>query len=129
MRQPGHLERLIQRLRSSFTKEGILKARAIEDHLDDETRLSSEFDLLPQLGRLNIPTLVIHGDDDQIVPIKASAEKSAKIVKGAQLKVYPGFPHGMCATNPEQMASLEVRSVDTKTRFQPDVLEKTRRQR
>jgi len=45
-----------------------------------------------------VPTLIIHGDDDQIVPIGASALLSSKMVKGATLKVYPGAPHGMCST-------------------------------
>jgi non-heme chloroperoxidase len=45
----------------------------------------------------------MHGDDDQIVPIGAAALKSAKLVKGATLKVYPGFPHGMPATNADQI--------------------------
>ena len=43
-----------------------------------------------------MPTLILHGDDDQIVPIVASALLSSKIVKNATLKVYPGYPHGMC---------------------------------
>jgi len=46
-----------------------------------------------------VPTLIIHGDDDQIVPIGAAALLSAKLLKNATLKVYPGFPHGMPATN------------------------------
>ena len=46
-----------------------------------------------------MPTLILHGDDDQIVPIGAAALQSAKLVKGATLKVYPGFPHGMPTTN------------------------------
>jgi pimeloyl-ACP methyl ester carboxylesterase len=45
-----------------------------------------------------VPTLILHGDDDQIVPIGASALLSSKIVKGATLKVYPGAPHGLCTT-------------------------------
>jgi non-heme chloroperoxidase len=45
-----------------------------------------------------VPTLILHGDDDQIVPIGAAALMSSKIVKGAQLKVYKGAPHGMCTT-------------------------------
>lgn len=49
------------------------------------------------------PTLILHGNDDQIVPIADSALLSAKIVKNATLKVYPGLPHGMCETNPEQI--------------------------
>jgi non-heme chloroperoxidase len=58
----------------------------------------SETDLTPDLARFDIPTLVLHGDDDQIVPIGASALLSAKLIKGATLKVYPGAPHGMCTT-------------------------------
>ena len=46
-----------------------------------------------------MPTLIMHGDDDQIVPIGASALLSSKLVKGATLKVYPGLPHGMCSTH------------------------------
>ncbi len=45
-----------------------------------------------------MPTLILHGDDDQIVPIGASAMLSSKLVKDAQLKVYEGAPHGMCTT-------------------------------
>lgn len=58
----------------------------------------SETDFNEDLAKFNIPTLVMHGDDDQIVPIAISADKTAQIVKNAQLKVYPGFPHGMCQT-------------------------------
>lgn len=58
----------------------------------------SETDLTNDLARFDIPTLVLHGDDDQIVPIGASALLSAKLIKGAVLKVYPGAPHGMCTT-------------------------------
>ena len=58
----------------------------------------SETDLTEDLGRFDIPTLVLHGDDDQIVPIGASASLSSKMIKGATLKVYDGAPHGMCTT-------------------------------
>ena len=50
-----------------------------------------------------MPTLILHGDDDQIVPIGASAMLSSKLVKGATLKVYPGAPHGMCSTLKDQV--------------------------
>ena len=50
-----------------------------------------------------MPTLIMHGDDDQIVPIGASAMLSAKLVKDSTLKVYTGLPHGMCSTNKEQI--------------------------
>jgi non-heme chloroperoxidase len=59
----------------------------------------SETDLTEDLKKFDVPTLIMHGDDDQIVPIGASALLSSKIVKNAQLKVYPGFPHGMCQTH------------------------------
>ena len=59
----------------------------------------SETDLTEDLGKFDVPTLIIHGDDDQIVPIAASALRSSKIVKGATLKVYKGAPHGLCTTH------------------------------
>jgi non-heme chloroperoxidase len=55
----------------------------------------SETDLTEDLKRIDVPTLIIHGDDDQIVPIGASAMLSSKLVKDATLKVYPGAPHGL----------------------------------
>jgi non-heme chloroperoxidase len=58
----------------------------------------SETDLTEDLKRFDIPTLVLHGDDDQIVPIADSALLSSKIIKNAKLVVYPGAPHGMCTT-------------------------------
>jgi non-heme chloroperoxidase len=58
----------------------------------------SETDFTEDLAKFDVPTLVLHGDDDQIVPIADSALKTAKLVKGATLKIYPGAPHGMCST-------------------------------
>jgi non-heme chloroperoxidase len=58
----------------------------------------SETDLTEDLKKIDVPTLILHGDDDQIVPIADSALLSAKIVKNATLKVYPGAPHGLCTT-------------------------------
>lgn len=58
----------------------------------------SETDFTEDLKKFDVPTLVMHGDDDQVVPIAASALRTAKIVKNALLKVYPGFSHGMCQT-------------------------------
>jgi len=63
----------------------------------------SETDLNEDLKKINVPTLILHGDDDQIVPIADSALLSAKIVKGAILKVYKGAPHGMCTTLKDQV--------------------------
>jgi non-heme chloroperoxidase len=67
----------------------------------DCVKAFSETDFTEDLKKFDVPTLVMHGDDDQIVPIGASAQMSAKLVKGAVLKVYPGLPHGMCSTHPE----------------------------
>jgi non-heme chloroperoxidase len=63
----------------------------------------SETDFTEDLKKFDVPTLIMHGDDDQIVPIGAAAMMSAKLVKNATLKVYPGFPHGMCTTNADQI--------------------------
>ena len=62
----------------------------------------SETDLTKDLEKFDVPTLIIHGDDDQIVPIAASALLSSKIVKNATLKVYKGAPHGLCTTHKDQ---------------------------
>jgi non-heme chloroperoxidase len=58
----------------------------------------SETDLTEDLKRIDVPTLVLHGDDDQIVPYADSALISSKIIKNAKLVIYPGAPHGMCTT-------------------------------
>ena len=55
----------------------------------------SETDLTEDLKKIDVPTLIAHGDDDQIVPIVASAEESSKLVPDSTLKVYPGAPHGL----------------------------------
>ena len=60
-------------------------------------------DFTEDLKRFDVPTLILHGDDDQIVPIGAAALMSVKLVKNATLKVYPGFPHGMPTTNADQI--------------------------
>ncbi len=65
----------------------------------------SETDLTEDLKRFDVPTLIIHGDDDQIVPIADSALLSSKIVKNAKLKVYKGAPHGLCTTHKDQANS------------------------
>ena len=63
----------------------------------------SETDLTEDLKKFDVPTLVVHGDDDQIVPIADSALRSAKIVKKASLKVYAGAPHGLTTTHKDQL--------------------------
>ncbi|TDG20898.1 alpha/beta hydrolase [Paraburkholderia silviterrae] len=63
----------------------------------------SEVDYTEDLKKMDVPTLILHGDDDQIVPIDESARRSVEIVKNATLKVYPGAPHGMCSTHAAQV--------------------------
>jgi non-heme chloroperoxidase len=63
----------------------------------------SETDCTEDLKKFDVPTLILHGDDDQIVPIGAAAHLSSKLVKGAVLKVYPGAPHGMCTTHKDKV--------------------------
>jgi non-heme chloroperoxidase len=58
----------------------------------------SETDLTEDCKTIDVPTLILHGDDDQIVPIRAAAMKSSKLIKNAELKIYKGAPHGMCTT-------------------------------
>jgi len=63
----------------------------------------SETDMTEDLKKIDVPTLILHGDDDQIVPIADSAMLSAKIIKNVTLKVYKGAPHGMCTTHKQQV--------------------------
>jgi non-heme chloroperoxidase len=63
----------------------------------------SETDFTEDLKKIDVPTLILHGDDDQIVPINDSALLSAALVKGATLKVYPGASHGLCSTHKNEV--------------------------
>jgi len=96
--RPG--AKVSQGLRDSFWLQGMqagLKAAF------DCIKAFSETDFTKDLKKFDVPTLILHGNDDQIVPIAAAGLMSAKIVKNATLKVYPGFPHGMCTTNADQI--------------------------
>ncbi|MBV8614972.1 MAG: alpha/beta hydrolase [Acetobacteraceae bacterium] len=68
----------------------------------DCVKAFSETDLTEDLKKIDVPTLVIHGDDDQIVPISASALQSSKIIEQATLKVYPDAPHGLMSTHKDR---------------------------
>ena len=85
-----------QGLRDSFWLQGMLCGFPAAYYC---IKAFSETDLTEDLKQFDVPTLILHGDDDQIVPIVASALLSSKIVKNATLKVYPGYPHGMCSTH------------------------------
>ena len=63
----------------------------------------SETDFTADLKKFDVPTLILHGDDDQIVPIADSAMLTVKLIKNAKLKVYPGAPHGLCSTHKNQL--------------------------
>jgi non-heme chloroperoxidase len=63
----------------------------------------SETDFTEDLKKIDVPTLVMHGEDDQIVPVKDAAKKSAKLIKGAKEIYYPGAPHGLTATLQDQV--------------------------
>jgi non-heme chloroperoxidase len=65
----------------------------------DGIKAFSETDFTEDLKKIDVPALVLHGDDDQIVPIADSALLSSKLLRKATLKVHPGFPHGMCTTH------------------------------
>jgi len=69
----------------------------------DSIKAFSETDFTEDLKKIDVPTLVLHGEDDQIVPVKDSAKKSARIIKGAQEIYYPGAPHGLTATHQDQV--------------------------
>ena len=69
----------------------------------DCVKVFSETDQTDDLRKIDVPTLILHGDDDQIVPIDDSARLSVRLVKGAVLKVYRGAPHGMCSTHKDQV--------------------------
>ncbi|HLB86948.1 MAG TPA: alpha/beta hydrolase [Terriglobales bacterium] len=89
-----------QGLRDSFWLQGMLAGhKAVFDCI----KAFSETDFTEDLKKFDVPTLILHGDDDQIVPIGAAALLSSKIVKGATLKIYPGAPHGMCSTLKDQV--------------------------
>jgi non-heme chloroperoxidase len=92
--------RISQGLRDSFWLQGM---QAGFKSVFDCIKAFSETDQTEDLKKFDVPTLIIHGDDDQIVPIGASALLSAKIVKGAELKIYPGAPHGLCSTHKYQV--------------------------
>jgi non-heme chloroperoxidase len=96
--RPG--SKVSQGLRDFFWLQGMLAGhKACYDCI----KAFSETDFTEDLKKFDVPTLILHGDDDQIVPIGAAAMLSSKLVKGAVLKVYPGAPHGMCSTLKDQV--------------------------
>ena len=96
--RPG--SQVSQGLRDSFWMQGMLCGI---NGAYDCIKAFSETDFTEDLKKFDVPTLVLHGDDDQIVPMVAAGMLSSKIIKGATLKVMPGAPHGMCSTLKDQI--------------------------
>ncbi len=96
--RPG--AKVSQGVRDSFWLQGMLAGFPASYFC---VKAFSETDTTEDLKTFDVPTLILHGDDDQIVPIGAAALLSSKIVKGATLKVYPGAPHGMCTTRKDEI--------------------------
>ncbi len=96
--RPG--AKVSQGVRDSFWFQGM---QAGHKNALDCIKAFSETDFTEDLRRFDVPTLIMHGDDDQIVPIGASALASAKLITGATLKVYPGLSHGLCTINADQV--------------------------
>ena len=88
-------------VRNEFWREGMM---ASFPAAYDCIKAFSETDLTEDLKKIDVPTLILHGDDDQIVPIANSAMLSSKIIKDATLKVYLGGPHGICTTHKQQVS-------------------------
>ena len=87
-------------MKDSFWAQGML---AGHKNALDCIKAFSETDFTEDLKKFDVPTLIIHGDDDQIVPIKAAGLASARIVRNSVLKVYPGAPHGLADTHKDQL--------------------------
>ena len=69
----------------------------------DSIKAFGETDFTEDLKRIDVPTLIIHGDDDQVVPIEATALRSHELIRNSQLKIYKGAPHGLCWTHRDQL--------------------------
>ena len=94
----GH--KVTQGMRDAFWFQGM--QGGLKNELDC-IKAFSETDFTDDLKKFDIPTLIIHGDDDQIVPLAASATLSSKLIKNATLKIYPGAPHGLAETHKDQL--------------------------
>ena len=96
--RPG--SKVSQGMKDSFWRQGMQSGHK---NAYECIKAFSETDLTEDLKRFDVPTLIVHGSDDQVVPIGAAAMMSSKLVKGARLKVYEGGPHGLTDTHKEQL--------------------------
>src|ERR1700756_1039838 len=96
--RPG--AKVSQGLRDIFWLQGMMAGfKSVIDCI----KAFSETDFTADLRKINLPALILHGDDDQIVPIGNSARLMAKLIRASNLKVYPGAPHGMCSTHKNEV--------------------------
>jgi len=96
--RPG--AKISEGVRESFWSQGMMTGMPASYFC---IKAFSETDMTEDLKKIDVPTLILHGDDDQIVPIADSAVLSAKLVKNAELKIYKGAPHGMCTTEKDKV--------------------------
>jgi non-heme chloroperoxidase len=97
---PFYGDKASKGLRDSFWFQGMLAG--FKGALDC-IKAFSETDLTEDLKKFNIPTLIMHGDNDQIVPMNATAMPSSKLIKSSSLKIYSGAPHGLCSTHKNEV--------------------------
>ncbi len=90
--------KISQGIRDNWWRQGMMGG--IKAHYDC-IKAFSETDFTEDLKMIDVPTLVLHGEDDQIVPFADAGALSVKLLKKGTLKSYPGLPHGMCTTHPE----------------------------
>jgi non-heme chloroperoxidase len=96
--RPG--AKISEGVRESFWLQGMMAGMPVSYFC---IKAFSETDMTEDLKKIDVPTLILHGDEDQIVPIADSAVLSAKLVKNAELKIYKGAPHGMCTTEKDKV--------------------------
>ncbi|HEY6510307.1 MAG TPA: alpha/beta hydrolase [Vicinamibacterales bacterium] len=102
-----------QGLRDAFWLQGM---QAGFKSVIDCIKAFSETDFTADLAAFDVPTLIMHGDDDQIVPIDATARLSSELIKGSTLKIYAGAPHGLCSTHKEQVNADLLAFIEARTK-------------
>lgn len=98
-------------VRESFWRQGVMAG--FKGNYDC-VKAWSETDFTEDLRKIDVPMLIVHGDDDQIVPIAASALKSVKLVLGAELKIVKGAPHGLCTTHKHEVNDILLSFIQAK---------------
>ena len=101
-----------QGMRDAFWRQGL---QAGAHNAYESIAAFSATDFRTDLARVDVPTLVIHGDDDQVVPFEVGGKASAELIKGAELKVYPGAPHGITDTHKGELNDDLLAFLDTYT--------------